>query len=245
VRRIFGLAALASVALLAGGVGQASASSTCAGNEYNTSNGGNTLTTTGTNQTPATDIGTVGPGCLEIGNFGTTPSSDPTANVNNDKALVNTSNDPSIYKFYWGGGDLTIQEEQGSNGIGYNIDVELALVSNVTGLQAGTNNSGGNLLGTLTASKTILQAIQFTPETIFSGDLTAGEYYLDTYLGTCGTDQSCSNSGDSNADPEVAMLFTPTTPLPATLPLFAGGLGFVGYLAKRRKQNAKQAPAAA
>jgi hypothetical protein len=36
-----------------------------------------------------------------------------------------------------------------------------------------------------------------------------------------------------------------TTPLPATLPLFAGGLGFVGYLAKRRKQNAKQALAAA
>jgi hypothetical protein len=35
------------------------------------------------------------------------------------------------------------------------------------------------------------------------------------------------------------------TPLPATLPLFAGGLGFVGYLAKRRKQNAKQALAAA
>jgi hypothetical protein len=35
------------------------------------------------------------------------------------------------------------------------------------------------------------------------------------------------------------------TPLPATLPLFAGGLGFVGYLAKRRKQNAKQALATA
>ena len=30
------------------------------------------------------------------------------------------------------------------------------------------------------------------------------------------------------------------TPLPATLPLFAGGLGFVGYLMKRRK-SAKQA----
>ena len=27
------------------------------------------------------------------------------------------------------------------------------------------------------------------------------------------------------------------TPLPATLPLFAGGLGFVGYLAKRRKER--------
>jgi len=35
------------------------------------------------------------------------------------------------------------------------------------------------------------------------------------------------------------------TPLPATLPLFAGGLAFVGYLAKRRKQNVKQAFAAA
>ena len=35
------------------------------------------------------------------------------------------------------------------------------------------------------------------------------------------------------------------TPLPATLPLLAGGLGFVGYLAKRRKQNTKQALAAA
>ena len=34
------------------------------------------------------------------------------------------------------------------------------------------------------------------------------------------------------------------TPLPATLPLFASGLGFVGYLAKRRKQNANQALAA-
>jgi hypothetical protein len=36
---------------------------------------------------------------------------------------------------------------------------------------------------------------------------------------------------------------TPTaTPLPATLPLFAGGLGFVGFLA-RRKRNLKSAPA--
>jgi hypothetical protein len=36
-----------------------------------------------------------------------------------------------------------------------------------------------------------------------------------------------------------------TTPLPATLPLFAGGLGFVGYLARRRKQSGKRALAAA
>jgi hypothetical protein len=35
---------------------------------------------------------------------------------------------------------------------------------------------------------------------------------------------------------------TATTPLPATLPLFAGGLGFVGYLT-RRKRNMKSAHA--
>ncbi len=31
------------------------------------------------------------------------------------------------------------------------------------------------------------------------------------------------------------------TPLPATLPLFAGGVGFVGYLTHRRKRGGKQA----
>jgi hypothetical protein len=44
----------------------------------------------------------------------------------------------------------------------------------------------------------------------------------------------------------VALALAPAaTPLPATLPLFAGGLSFVGYLAKRRKQSAKQTLAAA
>jgi hypothetical protein len=44
-----------------------------------------------------------------------------------------------------------------------------------------------------------------------------------------------------------ADLFLPVaaTPLPGTLPLFAGGLGFVVYLAKRRKKNAMPALAAA
>jgi hypothetical protein len=36
-----------------------------------------------------------------------------------------------------------------------------------------------------------------------------------------------------------------TTPLPAALPLFVGGLGFVGYLTRRRKQSGKQALAVA
>jgi hypothetical protein len=36
-----------------------------------------------------------------------------------------------------------------------------------------------------------------------------------------------------------------TTPLPAALPMFAGGLGMVGFLARRKKQKAEKALAAA
>lgn len=36
-----------------------------------------------------------------------------------------------------------------------------------------------------------------------------------------------------------------TTPLPATLPLFAGGLGFVGYLTRRRRRSDREALPAA
>ena len=46
--------------------------------------------------------------------------------------------------------------------------------------------------------------------------------------------------GVLNAEPDTSV-----TPLPATLPLFAGGLGFVGYLANRRKKNATPALATA
>jgi hypothetical protein len=43
---------------------------------------------------------------------------------------------------------------------------------------------------------------------------------------------------ESNADAGLSGSFS-ATPLPATLPLFAGGLGFVGYLTRRRKRSAR------
>jgi hypothetical protein len=43
----------------------------------------------------------------------------------------------------------------------------------------------------------------------------------------------------NNADAGLNGSFS-ATPLPATLPLFAGGLGFVGYLTRRRKQRSLQ-----
>jgi hypothetical protein len=45
-------------------------------------------------------------------------------------------------------------------------------------------------------------------------------------------------------DNSISLTSVSTTPLPATLSLFAG-LGFVGYLARCRKRGGKQAPAAA
>ena len=53
-------------------------------------------------------------------------------------------------------------------------------------------------------------------------------------------DITLNNAEDWSITPMINFEIS-QTPLPATLPLFAGGLGFVGYLAKRRKKNAGQA----
>jgi len=51
---------------------------------------------------------------------------------------------------------------------------------------------------------------------------------------------SFKNQGDEEEGGNNPETFTfnniTATPLPATLPLFAGGLGFVGYLTRRRKK---------
>jgi hypothetical protein len=77
-------------------------------------------------------------------------------------------------------------------------------------------------------------------------DLAAGTYVLDTYLGSCGAGQDCS--AGTSTDPDYAVGFSAiltTTPLPATLPLFAGGLGAMGLLGRRRKRKNAAALAAA
>jgi len=54
-----------------------------------------------------------------------------------------------------------------------------------------------------------------------------------------------SGTGISSTDVGTVTLALVATPLPTALPLFAGGLGFIGYLSKRRKRNGKQALATA
>ena len=58
--------------------------------------------------------------------------------------------------------------------------------------------------------------------------------------------QQASYSFGSNSDPGnwTTTTSVAATPLPATLPLFAGGLGFVGYLTRRKKSMASALTAA-
>ena len=226
ITRIIGLAVIASVALLGGGSGQASATTTCSG-EYTASNGGTTIA-------GATNIGTVQSGC-EIGPYFSTTTGVGT-NLGNTPASVSDSANPSIYEFTWGGGNLTILETLGNNGIKNNINIEL-------GLSTDTLNLNNTLSSDINSVSILYQSGPTTTGTyvLNNYDLAAGTYVLDTYLGSCGAGQSCSDN-DTSSDPVYAVGFTPdvsATPLPAALPLFAGGLGVMGLLGRRRKRNAQ------
>jgi hypothetical protein len=226
--RILGLAVVASVALLAVGGGQALASSTCT-SEYTGSNGGTTIS-------GATVIGAV----CEIGPYFSSTNGVGT-NLSGTPASVNTSANPSIYEFTWGGGDLTILETLGNNGIGNNINIEL-------GLSSDTLNSNNTLSSAISSVSIPYQSGPTTTGTyvLDNYDLAAGTYVLDTYLGSCGAGQTCSDN-DTSTDPTYAVGFSPVaaTPLPAALPLFAGGLGVMGLLGRRRKRKKAAALAAA
>lgn len=96
-------------------------------------------------------------------------------------------------------------------------------------------------------------ACTFTASTpgFFNGLLKVGDTFVgdvtDTLLGDTLT-VSWAGSQDWSGSQDATFNFTgpvSATPLPATLPLFVGGLGVVGYLARRRKRNASRAVAAA
>jgi hypothetical protein len=239
--RIFGLAALASVALLAGGVGQASAA-TCSGE----------VTTNGTTTLPGTSIGAIASGC-EIGPYNATLGQNGTG-----IPTVNPTDNPSVYLFQLTAATtLSINVQVGNNGTGNNINVELGYwgTNGTSTSTAGLTFSSTNppaLSSDLASTFVAYQSGPTTTPTEITETLAAGWYVLDTYLGTCvngANNNNCSNISDPT-DPQFQDQFVidallGTTPLPATLPMFAGGLGFVGYLAKRRKQNARKALVAA
>jgi hypothetical protein len=200
-------------------------------------------TSNGLETLPGTGLGTISSAGCTIGHF-----SNPSV-FNDSPAFVTPSNgsslfNPSIYWFTWGGGLLTIQVETGNNGFGYDINFEL-------GLKSGNTLNADKSLGSKLASNVVLwDNVAPTggpngPVNLFSGNLAAGDYVLDTYLGPCDPNHgACSQGTFNSTDPNFMVNFVGTgssgqneTPLPAALPLFASGIGGLGFLGWRRKQK--------
>jgi PEP-CTERM motif len=91
----------------------------------------------------------------------------------------------------------------------------------VVGAHTGGRNNGDLILPTAYISGTELTGvITFDGQTFASLQMTPGEYIWSL----------------SNED-TVTLTIGATTPLPAALPLFSGGLGLIGLMARRRKRK--------
>jgi hypothetical protein len=212
--RLFGMAIIAlGFALCASAPAKATLLS-CA-TTYDTSNGTTTF--------PGTSLGTIGTGCLQVGGDG---------GINGGPSDVSDSANPSIYEFYFSGGTMTIDEALGNNGIGNNIDVEL------DSLASSTSTSPSSTLASIQIP--FASGPSFDESTVFSGTLAAGWYAVDTYLGTCAAEQTCSLAG-SSTDPDYQLNFVAldatSAPEPSSIALLGIGLlalfGLAG-LARRR-----------
>lgn len=96
----------------------------------------------------------------------------------------------------------------------------------------------GNAPGSTIYSGTVSQAYGAAPWVLFTQDFVAtSDLTVFTIIDT----QGGYNAGIYLDDVDVEPVNPTATPLPAALPLFAGGLGFVGFLARRKKQTAPRA----
>jgi hypothetical protein len=141
------------------------------------------------------------------------------------------------------------------------IDIALNLLSGTNAGTVSLSNDVGGALGTT------LGSWSFTPPSVGTATITgisgvnlaAGtSYFLTaTVAGSAFASWRVSDTvggetilgGEVDYGPlgafDILGADVTATPLPATLPLFAGGLGFVGYLTRRRKQSSGQRLAAA
>jgi hypothetical protein len=119
----------------------------------------------------------------------------------------------------------------------------------------GADNFGNTLSGpdtTLTADNIVYYGSGITPPdeidpfgvgVVLTGP-DAGNAVFYNFLGLTDITGACSKSG---CDPfvDAGSFALSQTPLPAALPMFAGGLGMVGFLSRRKKRKAQGDLAAA
>jgi hypothetical protein len=135
------------------------------------------------------------------------------------------------------------------------------LVLNITGDDMNVDLPSPYTLNNGQSFTATIDGIAFTFSTLTGFDISSGHLgnlagdspQISTKLGTAYLD--LGGNFYQVMDPGQEAYFTgtysitaiaaATTPLPAALPMFAGGLGLVGYLARRRKRSSGQALAAA
>lgn len=197
--------AMIGAALFLSMSGQVSADPTCT--TYDSTNGTETY--------PGTYVGIVS-GTCQIGNLN---------DSGQGNALVNSTSSPSIYEFQLtSSGSVTITDQLGNNGIDAVVDVELYALAGASS----TSPSGAAL-----ASITIPVASGGTGViTLYTGDLSAGYYAIDTYLAS-GSDPRYQEiiTEDAPSAPEIDPANSTTA-----IALF-GGLVLV-FRGRRRKESA-------
>jgi hypothetical protein len=163
-----------------------------------------TANSNGSQSFPGSYVGTAGNGSGQVCQIGNLSL----YNGGTGGAYVNTNNNPSIYELNWGGGALTITEMIGNNGIGDAIDVQFDSL-------AGLNSASPS--GTLATIQIPFSSGPSSTYTLYSGNLAAGYYAIDTYL-------AIGNA----ADPNFQINLQSSVPEPSALfPLLAAFLALL------------------